>query len=85
MGAPASARNVSTGDNNDPANYVKFEDFVAGATENSTLYSLSQRWNAAHPDAPVRPNVEFLASPPPPTLVTSQHPCTHWTESQAGN
>ena len=75
MGAPASSRNVSTSDNNDPANYATFEDFVAGSTENSTLQSLSQRWNAAHPDAQVRPNIEFLTSPPPPTLATSLESC----------
>ncbi|HKU39421.1 MAG TPA: hypothetical protein VJR89_14785 [Polyangiales bacterium] len=74
MGAPASARNASTSDENDPSNYATFEEFVAASTQSSTMYSLAQRWNAVHPDEPVRPNVQFLASPPapsPPTLAQS--------------
>jgi hypothetical protein len=75
MGGPSSPSNASTLDNNDPSNYASFGDFVTGSTENSTMRSLSQRWNAAHPDQQVRPNIEFVASPPPPTAPTLPQDC----------
>lgn len=68
-------RNASSDDPNDANNYATFEDFVAGATEDSTVYSLSQRWNLAHPDDRVYPKTSFLASPPAPDPATIATDC----------
>lgn len=48
-------RNVSTNDRNDPLNYVNFDSYVAGASMAQSLGNLAERWNRAHPEAPVRP------------------------------
>lgn len=48
--------NVNSGNNNDPANYVSFDDYVAGASRVFTLEALASNWNRTHPEAPVTPN-----------------------------
>ena len=70
MGDSGSSRNMGSGDPNDPGNYVKFEDFVAGATENLAMQSLADRWNASHPNERVKPRLTVSGSPPPPNPGT---------------
>jgi Protein of unknown function (DUF4225) len=70
MGDSGSSRDISSGDPNDPGNYVTFEDFVAGATENLAMQSLADRWNASHPTERVKPRFTVSGSPPPPNPGT---------------
>ena len=63
-----SDRNVSTNDRDDPYNYVSFDDFLAGSSKVWSTEDLAIRWNAAHPEAPVR--INFGPIVPPPTLAT---------------
>ena len=56
-------RTASTSDRDDPLNYVSFDDFVAGASSPWSLSTLSERWNAAHPEALVLPQGVPQAAP----------------------
>jgi hypothetical protein len=75
MASPNSSQNVSSNDPNDAANYVTFDDFAAGATENFTMLSLADRWNAAHPSDRVTPRLVFSDTPPPPNPGTFSDSC----------
>lgn len=48
-------RTASTNDRDDPLNYVSFDDFVAGASSPWSLSTLAEKWNSAHPEAPILP------------------------------
>jgi hypothetical protein len=64
MPEPSKARNVNSGDANDPLNYVTFDDYAAGATQRWSLQALARRWNEAHPEAPVRAHGDVIAHAP---------------------
>jgi hypothetical protein len=44
---------VCSGNNDDAANYVTFDDYLAGASKVIPLDILADNWNNAHPDDPV--------------------------------
>ncbi len=62
------ARLASTGDRDDPLNYVSFDDYAAGASRPWSLATLADRWNAAHPSDPVLP--QGTSSAPNATPMT---------------
>lgn len=45
---------------------LDFDDYVAGASGAYSLQGLTQRWNAAHPDLPVRAYGDFQVRPAAP-------------------
>lgn len=57
---------ASTGDRDDPLNYVSFDDFVAGSASVWSTRSLAERWNRAHPDEPVRAVGDYQVPPVAP-------------------
>lgn len=59
MGDQPATRTASTGDRNDPLNYVSFDDYVAGTSGVWSMRTLTERWNRAHPDDLVRGHGEF--------------------------
>lgn len=61
-------RNVSTNDRDDPLNYVSFDDYAAGAAGPWSLETLAERWNLAHPEAPVLP--QGVSAAPNVTPIT---------------
>jgi hypothetical protein len=60
MADSIASRNSSNGDRDDPANYVDFDSYAGGASKIFRLQSLTDRWNAAHPDDPVRAHGDHL-------------------------
>jgi hypothetical protein len=47
-------RNVSSGDRDDPANYVSFDDYLASSSGPWSLQTMAGRWNTAHPRDSIR-------------------------------
>lgn len=58
---------VNTGDRDDPNNYVSFDSYAAGAASPWSLQTLAQRWNRAHPEAPVTAYGDQIVPPVSPS------------------
>lgn len=65
-----SSVNVNSGNRDDAANYVSFDDYVAGASKVLTLQTLVISWNRAHPAQPVTSSGLMASAPEVP--VTSE-------------
>lgn len=67
---------VNSGDRDDPANYVSFDNYVQGASRPLTTQALARAWNAAHPDDAVEAHGDQIVSPNAPSVQPISADCT---------
>jgi hypothetical protein len=70
MGASATTRSMGVNDRDNPANYATFDDYSEGAASVWSVQEMGRRWNAAHPNDPVRAHGDFQVPPAAPNTGT---------------